>query len=377
MSFRLYLTRLKCLIRNKETIFWSYLFPIVLSTCFFFGFDKLGSIDSFETIKIAYVTVEAEPEGFRETMEQTMMNEDTPMFDIVSVDREEASNLLDESKISAYIVADDQPQLFVKSNGLNQTITKAFLDSWQRMRHTVQTILTTNPNAMAEGLIDDMMQQEEFVQMKTNGKNPNPILIYFYSLLAFTCIFACNYGLDEVINIQADQSLRGARINISPIHKMKLFLCNMLAAFTVHAVSIVLLFIYMYSVLKIQFGANLGYIVVLCVVGSLAGMFLGALVGTWGGKKASVKYATLSTITMVGAFLSGMMFAGMRTFIASNAPFINYINPVGLITDALFSLYYYDTYDRYFLTLIILGAMIILMGLTSYLGLRRKTYASL
>ena len=84
------------------------------------------------------------------------------------------------------------------------------------------------------------MEAETFVYEVDNGKRPDVILIYFYSLLAYTCLFASGWGLDEVINIQADQSHRGARVSVSPVHKMKLFLSNMLAAITAQAGGITL-----------------------------------------------------------------------------------------------------------------------------------------
>ncbi len=378
MSFHLYKSRLKCLIRNKESLFWSFLFPIVLATCFFFAFKNLWSVESFQTIHIAYVSTGEEQEvHLVEALEQAEITDETKMFSVIYVSREEASSLLDENKINAYITGSLEPELYVKKSELNETIIKGFLDSYKRMVASIQTILAENPDAMSQGLMQDLMESQDFLQEVKEDKNPDSSLIYFYSLLALTCLFAANFGLDEVVNIQADQSGRGARVNVSPVPKMKLFISNIMASFTVHMVSILFLFVYMYQVLDIRFGANLVYIFITCFFGSLTGMFLGATVGVWIKKKTSVKAAILTSIVMGGSFLAGMMYLDMKYIVATKAPFLSYINPVNLVSDSLYSLYYYDTYEHFYLNMAILCFMVVSMGVLSYLGIRRKTYASI
>ncbi len=377
MSFNLYKIRLKCILRNKEGIFWSFAFPIALATCFFFAFGNLWSVEDFKTINIAYVSDGEEQEPIKEALEQTEITAGTKMFQVTYTDREEASSLLDKNKIEGYIVGSTDPKLYVKNSELNETIIKSFLDSYKRTMAATQIILSEKPEAMSQGLIQDLQQQKEFVKEVKNEKDPDVMLVYFYSLIAMTCLFAVNLGLDEVVNVQADQSGRGARVNVAPVQKMKLFLSNIMAAFTIHMLSVLLLFIYMNNILGVEFGDSLIYIFVTCVVGSLAGLFLGATVGVWVRKKVSVKSAILTSVVMGGSFLSGMMFDKMKYIVATNAPILSYINPVSLVSDSLYSLYYYDTYEHFYLNMAILCSMVLLMGILSYLGLRRKTYASI
>lgn len=377
MSFQLYIARLKCLIRNKEAMFWCYLFPILLATCFFFAFNNLWKLEDFETISIAYVTQDNKTDELGEILEEATTSGDVKMFDITYADQTEAKKLLENETVDAYITGNTDPVLTVKDNGMNETIIKSFLDSYRQMAATVKTIMKENPNALQEGLIEDIMQYDSYVQEIRNDKKSADLLIYFYSLLAFTCVFAANWGLDEVVNIQANLSARGARISVSSMHKMKLFLCNMLAAFTVHIGSLLLLFFYMYFVIKIDFGNHLFLLFLACFVGSLAGLTLGGVIGVWIKKKAEVKEAILTSVTLGGAFLSGMMFPDMKYIIGENFPFLAYINPVNLVTDAMYSLYYYDTYDRFFINIFCLCVITVLFGAASYIGIRRKSYASI
>lgn len=376
MIINLYIKRLKCLVRNKENMFWTYIFPLVMASCFFFAFSNLWTIESFETIKIAYVEEAGSGKELKEVIEQAVI-EDKMMFSVTYCDSNEAAELLEDDKIEAYIIAGNNTEMFIRRNGLNETITKSFLDNYLRASETIMTVLADNPKAMEEGLLDDIMHMDSFVSEAADKSDPDPMLIYFFALLAFACLFSANWGLTEVINIQADQSLAGARVNVSPVNKMKLFLCNIAAAFTVHMVSILLLLFYLIFMLKIDFGDRPLLLILTCVMGSMAGIIVGGSVGVLVKAKASAKDAIITTIMIACGFLSGMMYADMKYIIATRAPFLAYINPVSLMADAFYSLYYYDNYDRYLRNLIALCIITVVLGALSYLGLRRKTYASI
>lgn len=378
MGFELYKTRIKCLLRNKENMFWCYMFPIILATCFFFAFGQLHDIDTFETISIAYDGGEAKSDPLREALEEAKTSEGTPMFSVIYCDREKAGQLMDNNEIEGYITGSIDPKLYVKESGINETIIKFFLDSYRQLSLTVQKIVENNPQAVNEGLLDDVKDYKSFVQdLDKNKRNPDGVLIYFYSLMAYTCIYAAAWGLDEGINIQADQSPRGARISISPIHKMKLFMNNMAASYTVHIGSLILLFVYMFYFLKVDFGDSLMYIFLTCLIGSFTGLTMGAVMGVWFKQKREVKDAVLTAIVLGFSFLSGLMVQNMKYIIASKLPGLSYINPVNLVTDALYSLYYYDTFDRFALNILILVVMSVVFTGLSYIGMRRKTYESI
>jgi ABC-2 type transport system permease protein len=334
-------------------------------------------MEYYETLPIAFVSSGEENKAFEEAMEGAMTSEKVKMFDVEYCDEEKAKVLLEDGDIVAYIFGSMDPVLYVKESGLNETIIKSFLDTYQQMSATVTTILRSNPNAIAEGLLDDVMLHKTYVTEVKDDKKPADLLVFFYSLLAFTCIFAANWGLDEVINIQANLSGRGARVSVSAIPKMKLFLCNILAAFTAHMGSLLLLFLYMYYIIKVDFGHNLLYLFVACMIGSFAGLGMGAFIGVWVKKKPEVKEAILTAVTLGGAFLSGMMMSQIKYIVATKFPVLAYINPVNLLTDSMYSLYYYDTYERYYTNIAILSVIAIIFGALAIAGLRRKNYASL
>ncbi len=377
MTLLLYKTRLKCLFRNKGNMFWCYLFPIMMASCLYFACNNLWKVEDFKTVSIAYDSQGDKEDALGEVLSATKINEEQPMFNVEYCSAEEAGKLLENGEIEAYIVGSENPELHVKAKSLNATIIKSFLDNYLQASDAVAGILKENPKALQEGLLDDLMQRSEFVEEAKAKNKPQSLLVYFYALLAYTCIFAANWGLDEVVNIQADLSHRGARLNVSPMNKMKLFFSNLLAAFTAHIISIILLFLYMYYIIRINFGDNLAYLFGICLLGSLCGVALGACVGVWVRKKTETKEAILTFVVLVGAFLAGMMSYQMKYIVMEKLPILGYLNPVNLIADAMYSLYYYDTYNRFYLDAAILCVFTVLLCVASYMGIRRKNYASI
>ena len=404
MSLGLYFMRVKCLLRNMEGIFWCYIFPIILSTCLYLGVSKLGAVEEFETIKIAYVVGEAQTELSKEAgtavsqeqaelshevgtavghnellsvMKAAKLSEDKYMFDITLCSSKEAVDLLEKGDIEAYIIGGDRPELFIKENGLNETIVKSFVDSYMQKQITIKNILVSNPEALNNGLIEDLIGQTDFVDISDKHKKPDNIIIYFYAILAYTCIFASNWGLEEVINIEADQSMRGARISASPVSKMRLFACNMLASYTCHIISVILLFLYMKFVLNVKFGDELAYLIAICLAGSLTGLLMGASIGFWIKKKPAIKEAIIIAFSLGCSFLSGMMAVEIKYYVTEKFPLLAYINPVNLITDAMYSLYYFDGHNRYFINLMLLMLMAAVFTVASYFGIRRRNHDSI
>jgi len=94
-------------------------------------------------------------------------------------------------------------------------------------------------------------------------------------------------------------------------------------------------------------------------------------------KDEGVKTGVILAVSMTGSFLAGMMYEGMKYIVSENAPILSYLNPVNLLTDAFYSLYYYDTYRRYALNMGILGIFAAIFCTGTYLVVRRRKYASI
>ncbi len=67
----------------------------------------------------------------------------------------------------------------------------------------------------------------------------------------------------------------------------------------------------------------------------------------------------------------------MKYIIDKNVPIINKLNPASMITDGLYSLYYYNTLDRYWFNIVSLLIFALIMIGISMFSLRRQKYDSI
>ena len=152
MFANIYVGRLKCGLRDKDTVFWTWIFPILLATLFYFSFARLDTAITFSPVPAAVVTDSAyqEAETFRQVLEEVSREGESQMLSLTCVNTvEEADQLLDSGKIDGYILVETAPKLVVKNDGLNQTILKSFLDQYQQTVSSMGHILEQNPQALA------------------------------------------------------------------------------------------------------------------------------------------------------------------------------------------------------------------------------------
>ncbi len=379
-----YLYRLKCIVRDREMMFWSMLFPILLATLFNMAFSNISTAESFSKIKIGIVdNAEYRENTYFINAVKSVSSADkgagkSNMFDVKYISKDEGDRLLEDGKIEGYMYFDNGIKLVVKKSGMNQTVLKGFVDDYNQTSATIKTIYSKNPSMDQKELMTTISNRIDYLKEVPVSKSaPDNIVTYFYALIAMACFYGGFLGLKEVMAIQADMSSQGARANMAPVHKLKLFVASMFAATTVQFVTISVLICYLVLILKINFGSQLGYILLTCLIGTITGVTFGTFIASVVKKGEGVKIGVMIGVTMLMTVLSGMMNNKIKYIISANAPVLEYLNPVALITDSFYSLYYYDTHMKFLIDIILLCGFSIVFGLITYFVLRRQRYASL
>ncbi len=379
MFTHIFINRLKVLLRDRSLIFWTLAFPIILGTFFNLALGNINSGEDFKSIKVAVVENEEykKDEGFKETLKQVTQGED-PLLDLTMVTNEsEGKALLNESKVDGIIVIKDSIELIVLKSGINQNIVRNFLDSYQQTISSANHILSENPKAAYE-FFDNVESREAYIkEVSLTSQEPDNVLNYFYTLIAMACFYASIFGNDEITKIQANLSPLAARINIAPVHKFKTLLASMSASFLISFLELLALLAFTIFILGVDYGTKTGLVVFTVLIGSIAGVSFGALISATVKKDENLKIGILMGVTMTGSFLAGMMYQDMKYIISKYVPVLSYLNPVNLLTDALYSLYYYDTLTRYAINMVCLIVFIVLSWLVTYILIRRRKYASI
>ena len=190
--------RFRCLIRDKEKIFWTLLFPLLLSTLYFFAFGHLmDQQEAFEPIKVAVVDNAAYQKdiALQRTLDSVSQPGASQFLQLTITSEQEAEQLLEQGNVAGIIHAGEPIALGVKQTGMRQSILKAFLDDYAQTTKTATRILSKNP-AAAQPLLNQLGQRRDYTkQVSFSAAKPDPMLNYFYSLIAMTCLYGSFWGL--------------------------------------------------------------------------------------------------------------------------------------------------------------------------------------
>ncbi|HHY64377.1 MAG TPA: ABC transporter permease [Clostridiaceae bacterium] len=379
MFVHIFANRLRCLLRDRETMFWTFMFPLALALFFYMSLSNVGKGEAFQEIDVAVVNDSwyQENQFFRTALEEASRGDDR-LFNLTLATGEEARKLLDDGKIKGYIIAGDPPQLIVNESGIYQSIIKSFLDNYTQTFRAVEKVLENDPRIYQE-VFDSLGNRKNYVkEAPAAGGKPDNLVYYFYTLIAMACMYGSFFGMREATDIQADITPLAARINIAPVHKLKAFLSSTCAALLIHLSEMMILLAFIRYVLNIDFGPRAGYVLLTTVIGSITGVFFGAFVSAVVKKSEGIKVGILIGVTMIGSCLAGMMYIDMKYIILSkNLPFLYWTNPVNLLSDAFYCLYYFDNLNRYALNIGALSCITVLFCALTYLFIRRRKYASL
>lgn len=378
MFWNIYSKRILSTLRDKETLIWTWIFPIMMATLFFFSFSSLDTSQQLQTIPIGVINNEAyQQDETLQTVLKTVASGEDRLFEITYFSNiDEADAVLENDEIDGYIKVNQNPELVVKNDGLNQTIVKGFLDRYTQTKHSIEKMITENPSAVQE--IASAIRQETYTQEKSLSQNPPTEKVgYFYALLAMVCMYGGFQGLASVSYLQANLSPLGARRTMAPVSRFRVIFYDLLGGITIQFMCMITLIVYIVFILGVDFGSRFPLVLLTCLVGSLVGVSFGMLVSVTSKLKETAKTAILIVITMVCCFLAGLMTSGINYIVMEKFPVIGWLNPAARITDAFYCLYYYDTYQAYWLNIGILLLMaLVTYGLTAVF-VRRQRYESL
>ena len=384
---------LKTLFRNKALIFWTFAFPIILGTFFNMAFSNIESSEKLDIINIAIIKNDDfnNNEIFKTAFEELSdKNNDDRLFETRYTTEEEAKKLLEDEEIVGYMkLVNDEPKLTFTTSGINETIFKYVSEEIAQTSNIIKNLseeeikkemIAGNYNIDYERIYNNVIELTEEDDVRLNNvsnSNLGYTMIEFYTLIAMACLYGGILGAVAINQNLANMTNQGKRVSVSPTSKGKIILSSVLASYITQLVGVTLLFLYTIFILKVDYGNKLGLDIALAMAGSLAGLSLGVAVATTIKSNDNVKTGIIIAITMLGCFLSGMMGITMKYIIDKNIPIINKLNPASMITDGFYSLYYYDTLDRYIFDIGSLLVFAFVLIAISYISLRRQKYDSI
>lgn len=229
--------------------------------------------------------------------------------------------MLDKDEITGYLkIEDDKPKVIVTTSGINETIlkyvTEEILQSSEIMKNVAEKriesyIETTTPeeigdfSSLYETIYKEVLEiQNEDANIKDiSSSNLSYTMIEFYTLIAMTCLYGGILGMVAINQNLANMSSKGKRVSVAPTSKGKVIFSSLLAGYLTQLIGLAILFIYTVFVLKVDYGTNLPLIILLGMVGSLAGLSMGLAIATVIKANENLKTGIVISITMLRMFL--------------------------------------------------------------------------
>lgn len=377
----LFKNKIKILLRNKEMLFWTLIFPFVLGTFFQLALSNVDEAYKMNVFPIAVV----EDNNYNNSkvlkivVESLSEKGDNQIFNTSYVDKNEAESLLKNSKIEGYIIVNEngRPQIVIKENGINQTIMKSVLDEYNQMMIVSNDVIQYNPNAMYNEVMQQISTQDTFIK-DTSKEKIDFSINYFFTLIAMTCLYGSLIGLEVIKDCEANLSKKGARICMCPVNKLKIIIISLLAGYIIQLIALAVLFAFLIFVFKVNFGNQVIPTMILSAIGSLAGTSLGTFVGVCNKKSEGFKIGILISVTMLCCFFSGMMGTPqLKSFFDEKMPIFAKINPINIITDGLYALFAYDTLTVFYECLLRISIFALTFIILTFIFVRRKKYDSI
>lgn len=365
------------MIRTKEVIFWSLVFPLALATFMYLAFGKINEVtENLETIDVAVVEP-VQNEMFDKILVE-VSNGESPLLNPMKMNSQDAVSALDGKEVDGIIHVDDTISLSVRENGLNATILSSFVDRYLQNEATLTQIAKNNPmalNSAIEALSDDTSY---FKEEKLTDGNTDNLSNYFYAVFAMSCLFASFTGISSMFSIQGNLSPLGQRRCVAPTKKLHvvltLFLTNEIVQFAIELIT----FAYMSLVLGLDLSNKYPALFLLLFVASSFGLTMGMFIGSL--KKPVTEGAKMGigvAISMVLSVMADLCVSGLMNTIEHTVPIINRLNPAALISDSFYALNTYSDYSRYTSNMVNLSAMTLILFTLTILTVRRNRYASI
>lgn len=396
------------LMREKSIFIWSLAFPLILSTMFVFMFanmDEAGQFEPIPTAVLADAQYEEAP-GFSEMVETLAKPGDDQMLDVTFVEtEEEARGMLEAASagfrgnngnqasegVAGYLTidADGEPTVHVKAgttpgsmDNAHQSILKAVADGYVRNAKLIEGIAETDPAALADPMkLERLLDTGDLTQkIDVTHNPPKESVRYFFALLGMAALFGGQIGMIAICRTQPNLSALGARRAVAGLSRAKTLAATLAASWVLTFLCILLAYLYIRFVAGVDFGGRDAACIVVIAAAALVATAFGTLLGSIPKIDANIKGGLLSGIVCFASLFAGLY--GSPTMkladaLNTTAPAMQFVNPAVQISQAFYSIMYYDTYQRTIEHVLILLVMAAVLFAASALFMRRQRYASL
>ena len=235
------------------------------------------------------------------------------------------------------------------SYDVNRAILESVATSYLQSEALIEELATHDPVALSDPTtIENALGLSVSVrEVSLTHAQPDSMVRFYYALLGMASIFAAHLAGESVWRLQPTSSAAGARRTVSSTSRMRLLIPTIGACWAVSTTFLAIAFGYICLTAHIDFSGREGLCLVGIAAASLLSCGIGALVGALPGRMGSDSrrgiLMALTCLLSLFAGLYGEPTMELADTVAHVFPAATWLNPVCLIRDLFYTVYYYDT----------------------------------
>lgn len=406
------------LLRTPAALIWTLAFPVLMATLFVFMFSSMRSDGSIDAVPVAVVADEAwgaspfaqvvdalagaEGAGDGSASDGSAAADPDDGFALLSVaradDRQQAEELFESGEVDGVFSVDasGEVSLTVASEssaahqrdrggayGVNRSILESIASSYAQSRALIERIAEEDPASLSDpaAVARALSLSADSERISPTRGTPDDTIRYYYALLGMAVMFTAQLSMIAVASLQPTVSMTAARRCVAGVSRIRQLAGALLASWLLASAFLTAAFFYIRFAAGIDFQGREGLCLLGVAAGSCLASGLGALIASLplrGGVSTGSGILTgLTCVLSVFAGLYGKPVMELADSIARAVPLSTWVNPVRLVCDLFYSLYYYESLAPFatrLLACLAFGAL--LFGLAAPL-FRRQRHAHL
>lgn len=269
------------------------------------------------------------------------------------------------------------------SYDVNRAILESVATSYLQSEALIEELATHDPVALSDPTtIENALGLGVSVrEVSLTHAQPDSMVRFYYALLGMASIFAAQLAGESVWRLQPTSSAAGARRTVSSTSRMRLLIPTIGACWAVSTTFLAIAFGYICLTAHINFSGREG----LCLAGIAAssllscgiGALVGALPGCMGSDSRRGILTALTCLLSLFAGLYGEPTMELADTVAHVFPAATWLNPVCLIRDLFYTVYYYDTLVPFSLRLAACAGIAAVLLAVSAACMRRSAHEHL
>lgn len=269
------------------------------------------------------------------------------------------------------------------SYDVNRAILESVATSYLQSEALIEELAAHDPVALSDPTtIENALGLSVSVrEVSLTHAQPDSMVRFYYALLGMASIFAAQLAGESVWHLQPTSSAAGARRTVSSTSRMRLLIPTIGACWAVSTTFLAIAFGYICLTAHIDFSGREGLCLVGIAAASLLSCGIGALVGALPGRMGSDSrrgiLMALTCLLSLFAGLYGEPTMELADTVAHVFPAATWLNPVCLIRDLFYTVYYYDTLVPFSLRLAACAGIAAVLLAVSAACMRRSAHEHL